>query len=77
MVAITPPRRPVFAQAQQTADAPLTAVLAGRVLDALSGAPVGSVTVRLFGLGHALPDNPITRSITRSIARSITRSIAQ
>ena len=50
MVAITSPGRPVFAQAQQAADAPLTAVLAGRVVDALSGAPVGGVTVRLFGL---------------------------
>ncbi len=51
MVGITPPRRPVFAQAQQAAGAPAATVLAGRVIDALTGSPVGGVTVRLTALG--------------------------
>jgi beta-lactamase regulating signal transducer with metallopeptidase domain len=47
-----PPSHTGWAQAQQSAAAAATAVVAGRVVDALSGAAVGGVTVRLFSLGN-------------------------
>ncbi len=51
MAAIAPPSRPVFAQASQIPGVSPAGSLAGRVVDALSGAAVGGVTVRLTALG--------------------------
>ena len=45
-------------QGKQTGDAPATGLIAGRVVDALSGAAVASATVTLF------PSNRATRSRT-------------